>query len=38
LLDLRHQSHMWVIDEALNKMNSELTIDLPKVRARGKAA
>lgn len=38
LLDLRHSSHMWIIDEALAKMNSELPIDLPKVRARGKAA
>lgn len=38
LLDLRHSSHMWVIDEALKKMNAELTIDLPKVRARRKAA
>ena len=34
LLDLRHSSHMWVIDEALAKMNAELPIDLPKV-ARG---
>jgi antitoxin HicB len=38
LLDLRHSSHMWIIDEALAKMNSELPIDLPKVRGRGKAA
>ena len=38
LLDLRHSSHMWVIDEALAKMNAELPIDLPKVRARGSAA
>jgi len=38
LLDLRHSSHMWVIDEALAKMNSELAIDLPKARARRKAA
>jgi hypothetical protein len=38
LLDLRHSSHMWVIDEALAKMNVELPIDLPKVRTRGKAA
>jgi antitoxin HicB len=38
LLDLRHSSHMWIIDEALAKMNAELTIDLPKARARGKAA
>jgi antitoxin HicB len=33
LLDLRHSSHMWVIDEALAKMNAELPIDLPKARA-----
>jgi antitoxin HicB len=38
LLDLRHSSHMWVVDEALTKMNAELPIDLPKVRTRGKAA
>jgi antitoxin HicB len=38
LLDLRHSSHMWVIDEALAKMNSELPIDLPKPRARKSAA
>jgi antitoxin HicB len=38
LLDLRHSSHMWVIDEALAKMNAELTIDLPKARGRRKAA
>lgn len=38
LLNLRHSSHMWVIDEALAKMNAELSIDLPKVNASGKAA
>jgi antitoxin HicB len=38
LLDLRHHSQMWVIDEALARMNAELPIDLPKVRARRKAA
>lgn len=38
LLDLRHSSHLWVIDEAPAKMNAELSIDLPKARARGKAA
>jgi antitoxin HicB len=38
LLDLRHSSQMWIIDEALAKMNAELTIDLPKARIRGKAA
>jgi Uncharacterized conserved protein len=29
LLNLRHSSHMWVIDEALAKMNAELPISLP---------
>jgi antitoxin HicB len=38
LLDLRHSSHMWIVDEALAKMNAELSIDLPKVRSGGKAA
>jgi antitoxin HicB len=38
LLDLRHSSHMWVIDEAMAKMNAELSIDLPKARAGRKAA
>lgn len=38
LLDLRHSSHMWIIDEALAKMNAELSVDLPKLRARGRAA
>jgi antitoxin HicB len=38
LLDLRHSSHLWAIDEAMAKMNAELPIDLPKVRAGGKAA
>ena len=38
LLDLRHSSHMWVIDEALGKMNAELSIDLPKPRSRKSAA
>ncbi|HYM29670.1 MAG TPA: type II toxin-antitoxin system HicB family antitoxin [Candidatus Cybelea sp.] len=38
LLDLRHSSHMWIIDEALAKMSAELPIDLPKARTRGKAA
>ncbi|MBI1867009.1 MAG: type II toxin-antitoxin system HicB family antitoxin [Methylocystis sp.] len=37
LLDLRHSSHMWIIDEALAKMNAELPIDLPK-KSRRKAA
>jgi antitoxin HicB len=37
LLDLGHNSHMWIIDEALAKMNSELAIDLPK-RRPGKSA
>lgn len=38
LLDLRRRSHMWIIDEALAKMNAELAIALPKARARRKAA
>jgi antitoxin HicB len=38
LLDLRHSSHMWIIDEALGKMKSELSIDLPKARSRKTAA
>jgi hypothetical protein len=38
LLDLRHSSQMWIIDEALAKMNAELSIDLPKSSSRGKAA
>jgi len=38
LLDLHHSSHMWIIDEALAKMNAELSIDLPKLRPRGRAA
>jgi antitoxin HicB len=38
LLNLRHSSHMWIIDEALAKMKTALPIDLPKARARGKAA
>ncbi len=38
LLDLNHSSHMWIIDEALAKMNAELSIDLPKKRPSGKAA
>lgn len=33
LLDLRHNSHLRLIDEALAKMNEELSIDLPKMRA-----
>jgi hypothetical protein len=38
LLDLRHSSHMGIIDTALAKMNAELAIDLPRDRARGRAA
>ena len=37
LLDLRHSSHMWVIDEALAKMNVQLPIDLPKLRTGERA-
>jgi hypothetical protein len=38
LLSLRHESHTWIIDEALRKMNTELPIDLPDTRRRKKAA
>ena len=38
LLDLDHSSHMWIIDEALAKMNAELSINLPKQGKGGKAA
>lgn len=34
LLDLRHSSHMRIIDAALATMNAELPIDLPKARAK----
>ena len=37
LLDLRHSSHMWIIDEALAKMKAELPIGLPKIRTGAKA-
>lgn len=36
LLDLRHSSHMWVIDEALAKMNAQLSITLPEMETRRK--
>ncbi len=38
LLDLRHSSRMQAIDQALTKMNAELSVDLPKAEPRGKAA
>ena len=38
LLDLRHSPHMWVIDEALAKMNAEMPIDLPKPHRRRNVA
>jgi lambda repressor-like predicted transcriptional regulator len=38
LLNLRHSSQMWIIDEALSKMNSELAIDLPRPGPRKRAA
>jgi hypothetical protein len=38
MLDLRHSPHMWIIDEALAKMKAELSVDLPKLHARGRAA
>lgn len=37
LLNLRHNSQMWLIDAALAKMNTELPIDLPKLRTRSRA-
>jgi antitoxin HicB len=30
LLDLHHNSHLWVIDQALAKMDASLQIDLPQ--------
>src|SRR5208282_1624391 len=36
LLDLRHTSHIGIVDAALAKMNAELSIDLPKDRPRGR--
>ena len=41
LLDLRHSSQMWIIDEALAKMNAELSIELPRregAKARARSA
>src|SRR5258708_31857648 len=38
LLDLRHNSQMWIIDAALSKMDAELSIDLPQLRGKRKAA
>lgn len=38
LLDLNHNSHMSAIDDAMDKMNAELPIDLPPARSRKKAA
>jgi antitoxin HicB len=38
LLDLRHNSHLWVIDEALARMGGSLSIDLPAPSVGGKAA
>jgi antitoxin HicB len=38
LLNLRHESHMWIIDEALRKMNAELPIDLPDAHKNKTAA
>ncbi len=32
LLNLRHRSHLWIIDEALAKMNTELNVDLPQIQ------
>jgi antitoxin HicB len=38
VLDLRHSSHMWVIDEALQKMGAQLPIDLPRATRSPKHA
>ena len=38
LLDLRHNSHMKAIDEAMATMKTELPIDLPPARPKRKAA
>jgi len=38
LLDLRHSSHIGIVDAALAKMNAELSIDLPAECPRGRAA
>ena len=38
LLDLHHNSHLGIIDEALAKMEAELSIELPKVERSGRAA
>ena len=32
LLNLRHRSHLWIVDEALAKMNTELDVDLPQIQ------
>ena len=38
LLDLRHNSQLWVIDAALAKMNASLSIELPASHIAPKAA
>ena len=38
LLNLRHRSHIGIVDAALAKMNAELSIDLPMERPHGRAA
>jgi len=38
LLDLRHNSHMKAIDDAMATMETELPIDLPPARPKRKAA
>jgi len=37
LLNLRHSSHIGVVDAALAKMNAELSIDLPRERQRSRS-
>ena len=38
LLDLRHNSQMWLVDRALATMNASLSIRLPAKRSRSEAA
>jgi ribosome-binding protein aMBF1 (putative translation factor) len=38
LLDLRHNSHLWVIDDALARMGRRLSIELAAESLDGRAA